>query len=178
MKKWNMDVVFEHQSNYILRFVDEKFAPSSKENPMFTLGLEIVSPESMEVAGEEYNIAGIPIKYYQNVQTLVDGQVDIEKTADNKKRLLALYKACEIPVDEDNFNPENPPMGFKGKAVYAELDNDQKVKRKSPTKEQLAKGIKEGDVMINPITKKELKTNYPKIVQIFGPAPTGASKPY
>jgi len=178
MKKWNMDVVFEHQSNYILRCVEEKFAPSNKENPMITLSLEVVSPESMEVAGEEFNIAGTPIKYYQNVQTFDKGELDTEKTADNKRHLLALYTAFEIPVDENNFNAENPVLGFKGKVVYAELDNDQKTKRKSPTKDQLSKGIKEGDVLINPVTKKELKTNYPKIVQIFGPAPTDASKPY
>jgi hypothetical protein len=177
MKKWNMDIVWEVQSNYILRCVDEKIAPSNKENPMITLGFEVVSPESFESAGEEYNIAGVPIKYYQNVKTLVDGLVDVEKTEDNKKRLLALYKAFEIPVDEVIVQ-DNPPLGFKGKVVYALLENDQKVKRRSPTKEQLSKGIKEGDVLINPMTKQPLKTNYPKISQIFGLAPANSFGPF
>jgi hypothetical protein len=62
--------------------------------------------------------------------------------------------------------------------VYALLYPDTQDRRKSPTAEQLAKGQKQGDVMINPITKKPLTQHYPKIGEIFGLAPTDTNKSY
>jgi hypothetical protein len=175
-KKWNMEIAWERQSNYKLRCVEETFGLSSKDSPMITLKFEVVSPEEMEVAGEVYNIAGTPLRYFQVTKSMADGQVDVDKTAECKKRLEKLYAAFDLPTD--NINPENPTLGFKGKVVYAMLENSVTEKRKSPTKEQLAKGVKQGDILLNPKTNQPLTSNYPKISEIFGTASVDASKPY
>jgi hypothetical protein len=176
MKKWDMSVAWQPASDFIIRCVEELFAPSNSGNPMITLKFEVASPEEMDVAGEKYNIAGTPISFWQVVQTMDGDVVDAEKTAENLKRLKALYAAFELP--NDNINPENPAMGFKGKIVYALLENNQQAKRKSPTAEQLKAGQKQGDIMINPLTKQPLVTNYPKITEIFGLAPVASGTPY
>ena len=171
-----MDVAWERQSNYILRCVEEIFGQSSKDSPMITLKFEVVLPEDMEVAGEVYNIAGTPLRYFQVTQSMTNGVVDVDKTAACKKRLEKLYAAFDLPTD--NINPENPALGFKGKCVYALLENQVSEKCKSPTKDQLAKGIKQGDVLVNPKTNKPLTSNYPKISEIFGTAPVGTTPAY
>ena len=172
-----MDIPWANDSSYIVRCIEESFAPSRGGNPMITLKFEVVAPEEMEVDGVKYNIAGTPISYWNITQNMNGEEVDTEKTEKSAKRTTQLYNA--FGLDSSNINPENPALGFKGKTVYALIVNDAKEKRKSPTSEQLAKGQKVGDIMINPVTKKPLLTNYPKITEIFGIAEvtTGAA-PY
>lgn len=173
-----MDIPWSNDSNYIVRCIEESFAPSRGGNPMITLKFEVVAPEEMEVAGDKFNIVGVPIQYW-NITQVMDGEsVDVEKTQNAAKHTKKLYEA--FGMDSSNINPENPVLGFKGKCVYALLENDPKEKRKSPTAEQLAKGQKQGDVMIHPGTKKPLVTNYPKISKIFCVAEVAGvtDKPY
>lgn len=172
-QKYNSSVVFERDSNYILRCISAVFGLSGAGNPMLTFEYEIVSPEVMTVAGEEFTIAGLKMKTWQVVQTMVDGVVDVNKTARNKEGLTKLYKAFEF---DGEINPENPDTSaFINKTVYAMLSNDAKEQRKSPTAEQLAKGQKQGDIMLNPKTKQPLTYNGPKIGEVFGLAEVGGS---
>ncbi len=166
VQKWNMDVEWQNDSSYIVRCIEESFAKSSGGNPMITLKFEVAAPETMEVKGETYNIAGVPISYWAVTQVRDGEEVNTEKSEGCLKRLTALYNA--FGLDSSDINVENPALGFKGKTVYALITNDQKEKRKSPTAEQLKKGMRFGDVMVNPITKQPLITNYPKISDIFG----------
>jgi hypothetical protein len=177
MAKWNSNIPWQKDSSYILRCLEANFGPSKKENPMITFKYEVVSPETFEVAGVAYEIAGVPMKTYQVCQTLEGGVVDVEKTTKNKEALVKLYNA--FGLDSTNINPENPDTtGFVGKCVYAMVYNDQQDQRKTPTKAQLDKGIRQGDILLNPITKQPLKSNYPKIGEVFGLAPTDNNKPY
>jgi hypothetical protein len=145
---------------------------------MVTLKFELVSPEEVEVAGEMVNIAGVqPQPMYIVTQAMdEDGTVDVEKSANGAKRLTAMYKAFGLP--ESPINPENPTLGFKGKQVYALLYPDTTERRKSPTAAQLAAGQKQGDIMINPVTKQPLVQHYIKIGEIFGLAPVDTSIPF
>lgn len=168
-RKWTPEIKIPQDSNYIIRITDESFGPSKGSgNPMITLKAEVVSPEEVEVAGEMINIAGAPITplYYVTQPADADGNVDAEKAANSAKRLKELYSLFELP--NDNINPENPTLAFKGKVVYALLYPDCQERRKSPTAAQLAQGIKQGDVMINPKTKKPLVNNFIKVGEIFG----------
>ena len=169
--------MWQKDSNYVLRCLEANFGPSNAGNPMITFKYEVAAPELMEVAGESYNIAGTKLTTWQVCQTMSDGVVDVEKTAKNSEALKKLYAAFGLP--NDNINPENPDTsGFVGKCVYALLYNDQNDQRKTPTAAQLKAGQKQGDILINPVTKQPLKSNYPKIGEIFGLAPMETGKPY
>jgi hypothetical protein len=178
-RKWTPEIKIPQDSSYIIRCIEESFAPSkSSNNPMITLKFELVSPEEVEVAGELVNVAGVqPSPLYIVTQAMDEsGNIDVEKSANGAKRLKAMYTAFGLP--NDNVNPENPALGFKGKVVYALLYPDTSERRKSPTAAQLAAGQKQGDIMINPVTKQPLVNHYIKIGEIFGLAPTDAAKPY
>lgn len=138
---------------------------------MITLRFEIVSPETVNIAGEEFIVAGAETSpaYYVTKSVNESGEVDIEKTETIKKRLDDLCVKFGLPLITD---PENPALGFKGKCVWALVQSDVVEKRKSPTAEQLAAGQRQGDVICNPITGKPLVNYYPKIAEIFGLAPT------
>lgn len=172
-QKWNMDTPWERKSDYILRCIEETFAPSNGGNPMVTLKFEVAAPEEVEINGEMRVVAGVPITSY-NVTKSMKGYTDNQgnvvtpemQTAKKQAQYIKLLNAFEIP--SDNINWDSPPLGFKGKCVYAMLENDATEQRGSPTKADLAKGIKVGPILMNPKTKQPLVKNYPKIVEIYG----------
>ena len=89
MQNWNSKVQFP-SDNFILTCVDAAFGPSaSSGKPMITLECEIKSPETVTVAGEEYNVAGQKVGklYYVTTSIDADGNVDIQKTESCKKRV-------------------------------------------------------------------------------------------
>lgn len=165
------------RDNYILRVIGDGFAPSkSSNNPMITLEFEVVSPEELEIAGEHYVVAGTKLKnYYPTIVMEGDNQNE-EKTANAQARVKKLYELFGLPNDSINF--ENPSLEFRGKLVYALLYDDPSEQRKSPTKEQLAKGQRQGEVLRNPITKQPLISHYPKVGEIFGLAQIEAGKAF
>ena len=172
-KKWNSEIAIPTDSSYIIRCIEEVFGQSkSSGKPMITLKFEVVTPEEVDVAGEMITIAGVQTspQYYVTQSVDENGNIDVEKSAEILKRLEKLYKAFGLPAD--SINPENPTLGFKGKEVYAVLAADTQERRKSPTAAQLAAGQKQGDVMINPLTKAPLIYNSIKVGEIFGLAPT------
>jgi len=176
-QKYNSNVVFPKDSSYIIRCLDVVFAPSNAGNPMLSFEYEIVSPETVEIAGEEYNIAGTKLRTWQVVKTMDGDVVDTAKTDKNEtdtKKLVAAFGG-----DPETFDLTNPDLSvFKGKSVYALLYNDEQDQRKSPTAAQLKAGQKQGDVLLHPITKQPLKRNYPKIGEIFALAPVTSGTAY
>lgn len=176
-QKWTSKIQWP-RDNYILRCTEEIFGASKEsQNPMLTLKFEVDSPEEVNVAGELYNVAGARTTGYYVTQVMnEDGTLDEEKTANAQKRVRDLYEKFGLPSDNINF--ENPELGFKGKLQWALLYADEQQQRKSPTKEQLAKGVKQGDVIKHPITGVPLIAYYPKIDQFFGLATQAANKPF
>lgn len=166
MEKWTSKVQFP-TDNFQVRCIDEAFGPSNAGKPMITLKFEVVSPESATVAGKEYNIAGVETQpYYAVTKSLnPDGTEDLEKSAVLKERTLDLYSKFGLPAPE---NLENPTLGFKGKTVWVLMQSETRERRKAPTADQLAKGVRQGDVICNPITGQPLVNYYPKVSEIFG----------
>ncbi len=164
--------------NYILRIMpDVTFGPSSKGKPMITMNYEVISPESVKIAGEDYNVAGVKTRPSYNVTKSIDedGNVDVEKTAKIKDMLDDLCNKLGVPVITD---PENPDINaFKGRYVWALVGNEAVERRKAPTAEQLARGERQGEIIKNPVTGEPLVNNYPKIQQFFGqPTPDVLAK--
>jgi hypothetical protein len=179
-KKWSTEIPWVKDSNYIIRCIEETFGQSkSSGKPMITLKFEVVQPETMEVNGEAVDIAGVSYgltQYYVTKSIDENGDVDMDKTANIKQRLERLYAA--FGLDFSSFNSDNPTLGFKNKTVYAWIENSCVEQRKSPTAAQAAAGQRQGDVLINPVTKKPLLNNQPVIREIFGLADVGATQAY
>lgn len=171
--KYNSSLMFP-TDNYILRCVDEKFAPSNAGAPMITLEFEIDSPETVNIAGEDVTVAGVKIKHYAVTKSVnEDGEVDVEKTKACEERVFVSAHADRPSLYElfgengAEVDKENPELKFKGKRVHATLGCDVRERRKTPTPEQ-AKKRQQGDVLLNPVTGKPQVSYYPKINQIFG----------
>lgn len=167
-QKWNSKVPF-NKDNYILRCVEAEFGPSKSSNkPMITLGFEIAAPQEMQVGDESYIIAGLKTKKYYVTQSINEkGEVDIEKTESLRKQLEELYNMFGISFE--GFNPENVDVSeFKGKLVHALLSCNSTEERKSPTREQLLKGQRQGDIIKNPVTGKPMIKHFPQIDEFYG----------
>lgn len=171
MQNWNKEMPWPKKSDYILRCIEEGFAPNNNGNPMVTLKYEVVSPQSVTtiVGGkdEEVGITGVTIMGYYTLSSTGTAKNTAEGATkfcqDNfKKVLMGFDRSNEV------VNWDNPALGFKGKTVYAHLQDKESPQYASPTKEQLSKGQKIGAPLINPKTKKPLTTHYPEIVELFG----------
>ena len=155
--------------NYILRVIEESFAPSKTSgNPMITLKTEIQSPSEIKIGDEDVTVAGVTIPYYITTMNLQDA----EKSEACRKRCVVgtkeqpgLYQM--FGLDPATFNPENPGLGFKGKLFHARLSCDTQAARKDPTPEQAKKG-EQGDIIKNPVTGNEVVFYQPKIAEIYG----------
>lgn len=167
MENWNSNSAWNND-NYILKCIGQSFAPSkSTNNPMITLEFEVVSPESVKIGNDEFNVAGTKVPYYAVTKTLnEDGSSNDEKSTNNKKRLDELTTAFGLPNVED---VENPALDFVGKNVWALVSAQPEPRRKSPTAEQLM-ARQPGDILKNPMNGKPLVRYYPKINEIFGVA--------
>ena len=173
-KNWSKEIQIPTNNEYVVRCIEETFAPSSKGNPMITLKFEIVSPQTVTALdGEEVNVAGLKMPYYANVAIFENGELNAEKTAQARtytfksedKDRPALYEIAEIEVTPEQY--DNPPLGFKGKCFAARVKPDPQVVHDSPTAADLKAGKREGKVSINPRTKKPMQTFYPKIETLY-----------
>lgn len=181
--KWSSRVQWP-RDNFVCRVTDEKFAPSKGSgNPMITLTVETVgllkndntTTDEIDVGGEPFMIAGVRVtQYYPTIVLSSDG-VDAEKTKKAQERVKELYSKFGLGGD---INFENPVLGFKGKLFMALLFGDPQPQRRSPTKEQLEKGIREGEVILDPVTREPVINFYPKIDRIYGLYAGEASKPF
>ena len=172
MNKWNKQIEWIKKSDYIVRCLEETFAPNNAGNPMFTLKLEVAWPNTVVLPdGEEIIVAGIPLTTWCVVTSLTGTKnaSPEEATANCHRRYLELRKTFELPyTTESEIDWNNPPGGFKGKLVYALIEDKEDAERGAPSKEDLAKGIKVGPILLNPKTKLPLKVHYPEIKDFYG----------
>jgi len=177
--KWNSKVAWP-KDNFKIRCIRNSFEESkSSGNPMIVLDFEVDSPETYTIDGVEYNMAGVSYGLRQWYVTKVmdaSGAVDAEKTANCAERLRKLY--AQFGLDFTKFDPENPTLEFEGKLVWALLRPDTQEQHKTPTKEQLARGEKQGEVIKHPITGQPLIQYVPTIDEIFGLAEAGPNIPF
>ncbi len=177
--KWNRNIPWVKKSDYILRVLEESFAPNNKGNPMVTLKCEVAAPDTVvNNNGDEMTVAGVPITHWCTIASLNGNENDTPEvvTAKCRERYINLLNAFELPTIDINW--DNPQMGFKNKTVYAFLDDQEVDERGSPSKADLAKGIKQGPILINPKTKKPLVSHYPEIKEIYCLAELTTTAPY
>jgi len=156
--------------NFIIRTIGEEFGPSRAGKPMITLEHEIVSPETVNVNGIDYEVAGLTLKTYHVTKSVDEqGNVDPGAQQDTVSRLNELTTAYSLP---DISDVDNPTLGFKGKQLWVLISSQENAKTKSPTSEQLKEGKKIGDPIVNPITGKPEVYYRPQIDKFYGLAQT------
>lgn len=187
-EQWNSTIQFPTDSNFINRITGAEFKQSkSSGNPMIQLDCEVISPEVVDVGGEQVNIAGVTTINYFTTKTAFDD----EKSAKNLKRCKELIAKLfpDKPEYVEQFNPENPDAdmlkAMVGLCVLTQMSPKTEERRKNPTSEQIAKAKEmkaypQGDVMKHPVSGKALVSYRPEIREIFALAPEGAAanKPY
>ena len=194
-KQWNSKVQFPSDSDFILRITNASHAPSkSSGNPLLTVEWEVVAPETKDVAGETYVVAGVKSGPMNHLYYTTCTPGDDEKSAANLERLTGdgerkgFLRMCfpDNPELIASFNPETPSPellnGLKGKLLYAQMSADTTFQRKSPTPAQIEDAKKkktraEGDIQVHPVTGAKLVTYLPKVREVFGEAPASALKP-
>lgn len=185
-KKWTNNVMFPTNSDYICRVTEATFGESkSSGNPMITVKTEIYSPETVEVTGEQYNIAGTqPQPMYFPVNVSEGGELNEEKTANSLNRVKDFL--TKLNIDIADFNPENPAIDkLKGKMFHCVVSGESDERRASPTTEELVEAKSKnihpsqaGKVMKNPMNGQPLVSWKPIIKEVFGEAQAAANKPY
>ena len=192
---WNASMQLPTDSDYQNRVTEAIYGPSkSSGNLMITLKAEVIAPDEKEIAGRKVNVSGIPTTNYYTTKIFGDdGQVDVEATKEARRRTFgpsndpdnpSLYE--RLGLDGSKVDPENPNMKeLVGLCFLSQMTCEVAEQRKTPTAEQVAKAKKagtkpQGDLMKHPVTGKNLVKYWPKIVEIFGRAPSGAggNKPY
>lgn len=173
-QKWTPNVKFPND-NFVCRVIDEGFSPSkSSGNPMITLTFETIgllkndstTTSEVDVGGDLYMISEVKITNYYPTIVLSPEGIDETKTHKAQERVKELYE--KFGMDNTNINFENPVLGFKGKQVMVYLQDEAKLKRRSPTKAQLEQGITKGEGIINPVTHEEVVDHWPRINRIYG----------
>lgn len=174
--KWNADKQLPYD-NYVVRVIEEDFAPSQKGSPMVTWKFEIASPNSVIIGNEDVIIAGVRLSLMRRVLKSVndDGSENEGKTKTVREMFNKFITDCGLPA-ETNF--ENPALGLKGKLLHVAIKAPEVAKRKTPTAEQLAKGEKQGDILLNPITGKPNVQYWPEIDIVYGAAPSQSGEAF
>ena len=146
------------KDNYIVRIAEAKFGASKRtENPMITLDLEVVSPETVTIGSESVTVAGTPLKMY--LVTAVNN--DEEKTKNWQAKIKAFFTKLKLPADNIDWN--NPDLSvLTGINMWVLLAAQANEKRKDPTAEQKAAN-QLGDVLVDPITGVKQVTYYPNV---------------
>lgn len=147
-KRWNQKIAFPTDS-YLLKVVEEEVKSTKKGTPTVSLVLEVVSPETNEVAGEEIEVVGAKVYksiYFKSVDD--DGNINQTKTDNMTRMNEELYQKFGLTY---NGNSDNPNTGFKNKYVWAVVTNATREQRKNPTQEQLNRG-QQGDIILYPVS--------------------------
>lgn len=167
ISSWNSKMPFPKDA-YILKCVEESFAPSkSSGNPMLTRTWEIISPEIIVIGDKQVNIGGVKLTQYRPVKCK-NSKEEAEATGKewNEEKSDKAFGSLRDELIAMGFDPngeiddENPPRWAENKTVLALCYGKKDVARKPPTREQLSKGIKQGD---------EIKDAYGKPIETYTP---------
>ena len=137
------------RDRYSIQCMEETFV-QSKNTPtwMIVRNWEIVAPATIQVNGRSVEIAGTEVVQRQMTK-IADGKggYDSVKTKNALSRLFEEFETIGLPQDEIDEN--NPPLLLEGKVFDAILDNEEYTRCKEPTAEQLSKGAKQGDPILD-----------------------------
>lgn len=177
---WNRSIFFP-KDTYVLRITDEEVKPSKAGNPMVKLEYEVCNAEPKQVGDVIIDLNGtkFPAWHVTEVRKKENEKMTDEELEKSSQAAFDRYDAflqkCGIDTSA-GWDPENPPSVL-GKCIWASVYGKEDKSRKTPTPEQRAKN-EPGDVMIDPITKKEVINYTPTVENVFGPCTDEIKTPF
>lgn len=133
------------RDRYIIRCIDKRFGPSSKDNPMIVLNWEIAGvPKGDSVdtkltrGGVDWDVVGLQTQ--PSYFTLIPGPA--------LDRFFDFQEKAGLPADE--IDDENPDLtGYDGLLMEAIVTGSEQVERKALTPEERAEGKTVGDPILD-----------------------------
>lgn len=162
---WNMTIPFPKDA-YVAHCVNEEFGFAGSGSAMITREWEIVAPETITVGDKTYNIAGTKVTQYLVSKVKAEGGQGWDDAKSSKAFSRLAEDLKTLGFEGTEVDDENPPLVAKGKTVDCIISAKEDTQRKAPTKEQLAKGIRQGDKIL--VNGKEVKVYQLNINQIVG----------
>lgn len=151
------------KDRYIIRCINQEFAPNKKGNPMITLKWEVVGfqnpdgtlSENVERNGQTYTISGMNLTSYH---TITPGGA-----------LSMFFEFQEkLGLNSESVDETNPTMEYVGICAHSILSSEESMQRKAPSEEQKAQG-KLGDPILDDEGNK-IVHHRPKIDMFLGRA--------
>ncbi len=126
------------RARYTARCRKEEFGVSKGSgNPMITREWEIVLPETINIDGKNYTVAGTVVKQYLTLET----PGDATKSDKQIVRFMDDLKKLGCP-NWDEVDTENPPLFAEGKVAQIICDSDEYSPMEAQSDEQKAAGEK------------------------------------
>lgn len=174
---WNSKMPF-NKDRYTLKCIEEDFAPSkSSGNPMLTRTWEIYCPSPVMIGDREVDIDGLKVTQLC-ITKVGDGQGGWDQEKSDKAFSRFRDELVTLGFDPNGeIDDENPPCFALGKTVDAIVYGKKDVARKSPTAEQIKKGIRQGDP-IKDAAGKDVVVYQLAIDQILGLSTTEVNRPF
>lgn len=151
------------KDRYVIRCINQEFAPSKKGKPMITLKWEVVGyqepdgsiTENVERNGQTYTISGMQLTSYHVIEP--GGALSMFFEFQGK-----------MGLNSESVDETNPTMEYVGIAAHAILSSEESMQRKAATEEQKAAG-KLGDPILDENGEKIIH-HRPKIDMFLGRA--------
>lgn len=166
--KWNAELQFPTNSDFVNRIIGAEFGPSNNSgNPMITIEAEVNTPQEVMIGEKQVTIAGVKAKKYY----VTEVKDDPAKTEEKREEVKKLW--TDLGLDPSTINWDNIDVSpLRGKLIMTLMSGKKTERRANPTSEQLKKDPKAlGPVLKNPATGKALIQWWPQIDEIFGLAP-------
>lgn len=172
---WNMRVRFPRK-RCTCRVLEEEFKPSKKGHLMIERKLEIVLPESLNIDGVVYDIAGQEVQQYRMLR-IVDQVTKEIDTVKSKKAINAfLEERGNLGLPAEEVDDEAPPQDLTGMLVDAVISSQESEYREEPTPEQKARG--EAGSEIKGADGKAIKIYRLQVEQILGRSTAEVNQAY
>jgi len=175
--------MFFPKDKYTIRCIEEESGTSKGDNPMITRTWEIIAPETIQVGDRTLSVGGLKVTQYRptkvrNAPADVEahGEWDSEKSDKSFNTFTDELKNAGVDVPAE-IDDETPPCLMKDVTVAAVLHSKEDKARKSPTPEQMKKGQKVGDPILDE-NGKEIKTYQLQLDSILYPVTTETNRAF
>ena len=160
-----------------VRCIEEKFSVSqSSGNPMITRTWEVVSPEIININGEDKVLAGTKVQQYLPTMSMDEnGERNDAKSDKALARLRDENKVLGLTYEQ--IDDENPALECEGVIAEANLGPDEYSMKEPPTPEELALGQKFGKDRIGE-DGKPVKGYRIKLEGILSRSTSSLNQPY
>lgn len=157
------------KNRYSLQCMEETFETSSKGNLMIKRVWQLIAPQYVEVGGQKIDVLGQEFQQYLTTKCFKKDSEgadvpDEEKTKSMMNRVFDDFSVLGLPCDE--IDESNPLLGAKGIVADAICGSEEFTQTKDPTPEQVQRGQKYGDPILD-ANDRPIKGFKPKLISLL-----------